>query len=91
LKQGDGLAPILFNIAYRVCNKTAVSRSQISDIVQIITTNRICSDLNIMERTKTAISEVYKELKERAKDAGLNIIIKKTTEVVSNRKTRIRS
>jgi len=44
-----------------------------------------------MERTKTAISEVYKELKERAKEAGLNIIVKKTTEVVPNRKTRIRS
>jgi len=30
-----------------------------------------------MERTKRAISEVCKELKERAKEAGLNIIVKK--------------
>jgi hypothetical protein len=43
-----------------------------------------------MNRTERAISDVYKELKEKAKEAGLNIIVKKTTEV-PNRKTRIRS
>jgi len=42
-----------------------------------------------MERTKIAISEVCRELKERAKEAGLNIIVKKQ-QVVPNRKTRIR-
>lgn len=41
-----------------------------------------------MEITKRALSEVYKELKERAKEAGLNIIVRKTTEFVPNRKTR---
>jgi len=40
-----------------------------------------------MERTKRAISEVDKELKERAKEAGFNIIVKKTTEVVPHMKT----
>jgi hypothetical protein len=43
-----------------------------------------------MERTKRAISEIYVELKERAKEAGLNISVKKATEVVPNRKTRRR-
>lgn len=43
-----------------------------------------------MERTKRAISEVDKELKERAKEAGFNIIVKKTTEVVPHMKTWIR-
>jgi len=34
-------------------------------------------DINIMRRTKIAFCGVYKELKERAKGVGLNIIVKK--------------
>jgi hypothetical protein len=33
---------------------------------------------NIMERTNRPISEVYEELKERAKEVGLNINVEKT-------------
>jgi post-segregation antitoxin (ccd killing protein) len=38
-----------------------------------------------MGRTKIAISEVYEELKERAKEVGLNISVGK--KMVENRKT----
>ena len=40
-------------------------------------------------KNKKSFSEVYKELKDRAKEAELNISVKKTTEVVPTGKTRI--
>jgi hypothetical protein len=44
-------------------------------------------DINIMGRTKRAISEVYGELKERAKELGLNINVEKTKALVQSRRT----
>jgi GTPase len=41
-------------------------------------------DINIVGRTKIAISEVYEELRKRAKEVGLKIVEKK---MVENRKT----
>jgi sorting nexin-29 len=43
-------------------------------------------DLNIMGRMNRAISEVYGELKERAKEVGLNINIEKTKAMVQSRR-----
>jgi predicted amino acid-binding ACT domain protein len=41
-----------------------------------------------MGRTKVAVSEVYEELKERAKEVGLNIRVEKIKVMVQNRRTR---
>ena len=41
-----------------------------------------------MGRTKIAVSEVYEELKERAKEVGLNIRVEKIKVMVQNRKTK---
>ena len=43
-------------------------------------------DINIMGRTKRATSEVYGELKERAKEAGLIINVEKTRAMVQRRR-----
>jgi hypothetical protein len=60
-------------------NKTA-GRSRIS------TTNRICRWHH--RNNKKTYSEVYKELKERAKEVELNIIVEKTKPIAQNKKTR---
>ena len=44
------------------------------------------ADINIMGRTKRAISEAYGELKERAKEVGLIINVEKTKAMVLNRR-----
>jgi hypothetical protein len=65
LKQGDGLAPPLFNIAleYEIRQLSAQTKSTIFyKSVQLI---GYADDINIMGRTKRAISEVYSELGER--------------------------
>ena len=45
-------------------------------------------NINVMGRTKRAIYKVYEELKERAKEVGLNINVEKIKTVVENRETR---
>ncbi|GFG29065.1 hypothetical protein Cfor_02095, partial [Coptotermes formosanus] len=45
-------------------------------------------NINIMGRTKRAILEVHSELKERAKEVGLNINIGKTKAMVQSRRPR---
>ena len=48
-------------------------------------------DTNVMGRMEIAVSELYKDLKERAKEAGLNIRVEKIRPTVQNRRTeRIR-
>jgi len=73
LKQGEGLAPNLFNIALEYVIRqllVQVTSTIFYKSVQII---GYADDINIMGRTKRAISEVYGELKQRAKEVGLNI------------------
>ena len=43
-------------------------------------------DISIMGTTKRAISDVYGELKERAKKVGIIINVDKTKAVVQNRR-----
>ena len=46
------------------------------------------ADINIMGRMKRAVSEVYEELKEKAKEAVLNIRVEKIIAVVQTRRTK---
>jgi hypothetical protein len=67
LKQGDGLAPDLLNIAleYVIRQLSVQTTSTISyKSVQLV---GFADDINITGRTKRDFSEVYSELKERAK------------------------
>ena len=86
LKQGDGLAPNLSNIALEYVIRqlsVQVTSTLIYKSVQLI---GYADDIN-MGRTKRAISEVYGELKERAKEVGLNINVEKTKAMVQSRRT----
>ena len=85
-KQADGLAPNLFNIAveYVIRNLSVQTTSTIfHKSVQLI---GYADDINIMGRMKRATSEVYGELKERAKEAGLIINTEKTKAMVQSRR-----
>ena len=86
LKQGDGLAPSLFNIAleYVVRQLSVQTTSTIfHKSEQLI---GYADDTNIMVRTKRAISDVYGELKETAKEVRLIINVDKTKAMVQNRR-----
>ena len=85
LKQGDRLAPSLFNIAleYVIRQLSAQTTSTIfHKSVQLFG----YADINLMGRTKRAISDVYGELKERAKEVGLIINVDKTKAMVQSRR-----
>jgi hypothetical protein len=67
LKQADGLAPNLFNMAleYVIRQLSVQTTSTIfHKSVQLIVN---ADDINIVGRTRRAISDVYGELRERAK------------------------
>jgi hypothetical protein len=86
LKQGDGLAPSLFNIALKyVIRKLSVQTTStiFHKSIQLI---GYADDINIMGRMKRAISELYEELKERAKEVGLVINEEKTKAMVQSRR-----
>ena len=85
LKQGDGLAPTLFNIAleYVIRQSSVQTTSTIfHKSVQLI---GYADDINIMSRTKRVISDVYGELRERAKEVGVIKNVDKTKATVQNR------
>ena len=88
LKQGNGMAPSLFNIAleYIIRQLSVQVKSTIYyKSVQLI---GYADEINIMGRAKRAISDVYGKLKERAKEVGLNINAEKTKAMVQNRRLR---
>jgi hypothetical protein len=85
LKQGDGLAPNLFNIALEyIIRQLSVHNTSTTfhKSVQLFG----YADINLMGRTKRAISDVYGKLKERAKEVGLIINVDKTNAMVQNRR-----
>jgi hypothetical protein len=87
LKQGDGLAPNLFNTAleYVIRQLSVQPTSTIfHKSVQLI---GYADDINIMGRTKRDISEAYGELKERAKEVGLIIDVEKNKSNCAKQET----
>jgi len=85
LKQGDRLPPNLFNIAleYVIRQLSVHTTTTFHRSVQLI---GYADDINITGRTKRVISDVYGELKERAKEVGLIINVDKTKAMVQNRR-----
>ncbi|KAJ4436862.1 hypothetical protein ANN_16994 [Periplaneta americana] len=85
LKQGDALAPMLFNLALHWVitqkgidpNSTLVYKS-----VQIV---GYADDLHVMGRSLTAIEEVYKDLEQGAAKIGLQINASKTKRMTQIR------
>jgi len=64
-KQGDRIASILFNIASEyVIRQMSVGQINKYKSVKLL---GYADDTNLLGRTKISVSEVYKELKEKAK------------------------
>lgn len=90
LRQGDGLAPMLFNLALEwVIRKTSVQRS-VSIATHSVQLLGYADDVNIVGRSLLAAKEAYVELKEAAKDIGLNINEEKTKVMQQSRAGRLR-
>jgi hypothetical protein len=78
LKQGDGLAPSLFNLAMEnVIRKLKVYvKATLEDhTTQIIS---YAGDTCLLRRNRRAIQERYQELREAANEMGLRINVNKT-------------
>lgn len=89
LRQGDGLAPVLFNIAlHKVIREMAIDLNGtiINKESQVIA---YADDINIMGRTKRAVRENYETLKEKGKNVGLDINITKTKAMENKTERRI--
>jgi hypothetical protein len=85
LKQGDGLAPNLFNIALEYVIKQLSVQTTLTILYKLVQLTGHLEDINIMGRRKRATSEAYGELKERAKEVLL-INVEKTKAMVQSRR-----
>ncbi|KAJ4432424.1 hypothetical protein ANN_21043 [Periplaneta americana] len=85
LKQGDALAPMLFNLALHwVITQTGINTNStlFYKSVQIV---GYADDLDVMGRSLTAIEEVYKDLEQGAAKIGLQINASKTKRMTQIR------
>ena len=85
LKQEDGLAPTLFNLALN--NKTCINvlSTAINRSNQIV---GYADDLNIVERTILSVKEPFTELENVAKEIGPVINEQKTKLLFQSRQQR---
>jgi hypothetical protein len=73
LKQGDGLAPNVFSIVLEYVIRQLSVQAQATVFYKSVQLIGCADDIHIMGRTKRATLMVYRELKERAKEIGLNV------------------
>jgi sorting nexin-29 len=79
LKQGDGLAPTLFNLCLEyVVRKTYFNNTNPNIYFQSSQIVGYADDLNIVGRSLTAVREVFDPLETAAKEVGLQINESKT-------------
>jgi hypothetical protein len=86
LQKRDGLAPTLFNIALEYVMRQLSVEDNSTTFYKSVQLVDYADEVNIIGRTKRAVSEVYEEPKERAKGIGLNIRVEK--KIVQNERTR---
>ena len=86
LKQGGGLAPNIFNIALEYVIRQLKVQTTSTKFHKSVRLIGHSDDKNIMGRTKRAISDVYVELKERAKELSFIKNVCKTKAKVQNRR-----
>ena len=88
LRQGDGLAPSLFNIVLEYVIRQLLVQTTSTVFHRSVQLTGHANDINIVGGTKRAMSDVYGEVKERAKEVGLIINVDKTKAVVQNKRLR---
>jgi sorting nexin-29 len=85
LKQGDGLAPSLFNLAMEnIIRKLTLN---VKGTLEHHTTQIIgyTDDICLLSRNCRAIQEMYQELREAANEVRLKIKVNKTQAIIRNR------
>ena len=88
LRQGDGLAPVLFNLSLElvirklkiVTNSTLLTKS-----TQLVA---YADDINIIARTEPDARQIFLELDNAAREMGLSINENKTKYMITTRKNR---
>lgn len=88
LKQGDGLAPTLFNLALEyVIRQMDIGKENLltNKTLQVAA---YADDINIMSRRAEAARQAYSELKLHAKNIGLEINSTKTKTLIQKRDNR---
>ena len=89
LKQGDGLAPIVFKIPLRYVIRLPSLQVKFTVFYMSLQLIWYADDINIMEEWKVLFLKYMKSReRETAKEAELNISAKNTNTVVENRRTR---
>lgn len=90
LKQGDGLAPMLFNLVLEyVVRKTQIDTSStiMNKSIQLV---GYADDIDILGRSISLIKEAFLNLKEKAEEVGLMVNAEKTKIMLQSRRQRNR-
>lgn len=90
LKQGDGLAPMLFNLVLEyVVRKTQIDTSStiMNKSIQLV---GYADDIDILGRSVSLIKEAFLNLKEKAEEVGLMVNAEKTKIMLKSRRQRNR-
>jgi hypothetical protein len=86
LKQGDGLAPLLFNIVLEYAIRQSSVDVSSSLIYKSGQTVGYADDINIMERSMQTVEKIYRELEEHTKTIGLTSNTMKTNVMIQSRR-----
>lgn len=90
LKQGDGLAPMLFNLVLEyIVRKTRIDVSS-TIMHKSMQLAGYADDIDILGRTTLSIKETFLRLKEAAKEIGLKINTNKMKVMIQSRQQRVR-
>lgn len=90
LKQGDGLAPMLFNLALEYAMRRARADTRATFMEKSVQITGYADDLNILGRSIITIKEAFNNLEEAAKEVGLTVNEHKTKLVVQCKKRKSR-
>jgi hypothetical protein len=86
LKQGDGLAPMLFNLALECVIRKLPADANGTLEYKINQVVGYADDICLLGRSARSVNEVYEALKATAEKIGLNINVNKTKAVLQTRK-----
>jgi hypothetical protein len=86
LKQGDRLAPILFNLTLEYIIRKLALTTDATVMYRSVKVMGYADDVIILGRYRAAVNEAYTALENHAKTVGLNINTDKTKAVVQTKK-----
>lgn len=85
LKQGDGLAPLLFNLALEYVIRKSNINTEGTLVYKSVQIAAYADDINIMARTERELKDTYKCLVQSAREVGLEVNATKTKALIQTR------